>query len=344
MSTAMPTRSAGHIVRLDAIRLVAAAWVVLSHGLIPWKQLTDQPVLKFGFTAIGASFSGISAVMVFFIVSGLCIHLPNVDGRPLATVPFLVRRFVRVGFPLIVMLAIAQLFGAGSVAALADVTWSLYAELFYYALYPVLYVAARRWGWMPLIVAASLLSVIICITHRDQLQVSHLGWITWVWGLPVWLSGCRLAERLASSAPDRNRVLLWISRGTLWSASVAATYLLFHGPVKVSYLVSMLAISLIAYLWLSGELRLQKPAWALFERGGAASYSLYIVHPVILSVLPMNSGASPWVDGVARCLAVGAATALMYFAIEAPSHKMARRLADAVKGVRSRSFPVRIDI
>ena len=78
----MPSEDgAFRIRRLDTIRFLAALWVALSHGAIPWQSLSDERYSALALKALGASFSGVCAVMVFFIVSGLCIHLPQVGGR-----------------------------------------------------------------------------------------------------------------------------------------------------------------------------------------------------------------------------------------------------------------------
>jgi len=318
------------IARLDSIRLLAAIWVVLSHEAIQWKALSDAPGAKFLLAAINASFSGIAAVMVFFIVSGLCIHLPQATGRPLPIAPFLLRRYCRIGMPLLAISAVAEILGQRSVAALGNVTWSLYAELFYYSLYPMIYWASQRIGWGALISASSVLSIGVAFSNLGQTHIPPLGWLAWVWGLPIWMAGCLMAERLRGVGLPSIATPLWAWRVVTWLASTLTTYLVFHSPVRVSYPVSMLVFGALAYAWLLRELQCQRPAWSLLERGGAASYSLYLVHPVAITVLAAIAAAfalPPIVDSGLRCLSVVIATGMMYWVIEAPSHQLARRLA-----------------
>ena len=76
-NTAEATKgSNARIARLDTIRLLAAVWVAISHGAMPLKPLADTGPLRLIAAVAQDSFSGVAAVIVFFIVSGLCIHLP----------------------------------------------------------------------------------------------------------------------------------------------------------------------------------------------------------------------------------------------------------------------------
>jgi peptidoglycan/LPS O-acetylase OafA/YrhL len=318
------------ITRLDSIRLLAAIWVVLSHEAIQWKALSDQPCAKFLLAAINASFSGVAAVMVFFIVSGLCIHLPQATGRPLLLTPFLLRRYCRIGLPLLAIGTAAELAGQRSAGALGSVTWSLYAELFYYALYPMLYWASQRIGWRVLISASLVISMGVATTHLGQTHIPPLGWLAWVWGLPIWMSGCLMAERLRAAHLPSVAAPLWAWRVVTWLASILTTYLVFHAPVKVSYSLSMLVFGAVAYSWLLRELQCQRPAWSLLERGGAVTYSLYLVHPIAVTetaTIAVAFAFPPIVDSVLRCLSIVIATTMMYWLIEAPSHQLARGLA-----------------
>ena len=78
------------IERLDSIRFLAALWVAISHGAIPLKPLVDEPTAKMILAGVQSTFSGTAAVMVFFIVSGLCIHLPYSGGKVVPVLHFLI--------------------------------------------------------------------------------------------------------------------------------------------------------------------------------------------------------------------------------------------------------------
>ena len=317
--------------RLDSIRFLAAGWVAISHGALPLKPLADGPILKFILNATTSSFNGVAAVVVFFIISGLCIHLPYSSSRELPIVPFLLRRYVRIGFPLLAISFLAQISGPASVAALKQVTWSVYAELFYYSLYPFVFWLVPRVGWKTLILIAAVFSLTISVQHLHGTHISSLGWEAWVWGLPVWLTGCLLADQIRKGKLPSLPGSLAVWRLSLWSLSVCAIYLVFHSPIKVGYQFSMLLFFPLAYGWLVKELQSHLPAWRILERCGAASYSLYLVHNVVLGGLSEHlSPMQPSLDLVVRSASVLLATFFFYRVVEAPSHRLARHLAGLV--------------
>lgn len=101
-----------------------------------------------------------------------------------------------------------------------------------------------------------------------------------------------------------------------------------HSPIKVGYTYSMLAFSLLAYGWLLKELQSPLAAWAPLERCGTASYSLYLVHFVVLGGLSEHMPPiAPIADLLIRGSSIVLATFVMYQFIEGPSHRLARRLA-----------------
>ena len=85
-----PSKSEPKIRGLDAIRFVAALIVALNHGAAP-------PFAEwFGRTALwsralaglsAVMFNGVAAVLVFFVISGFCIHYPYARGAPFRWAP-----------------------------------------------------------------------------------------------------------------------------------------------------------------------------------------------------------------------------------------------------------------
>ena len=79
----MSTSKDNHIAGLDSLRFVAALWVVFSHmGCFPLTEGIDRhnPVGFFIHAVYGNLFPGPAAVMVFFVISGFCIHFPFRDA------------------------------------------------------------------------------------------------------------------------------------------------------------------------------------------------------------------------------------------------------------------------
>jgi len=314
-----------HVDRLDTIRFLAASWVAVSHGALEIKPLADSGLLKVLLGGVQGSFNGIAAVVVFFIVSGLCIHLPHSQYNQRPGFKFLIRRYLRVCIPLLVILAIAHFVGGSAEAWVGGVTWSIYVELFYYTIYPMLYYLAKRWGWLPQIFISSAIAIVIVAFLPDQLFVRELGWLAAPWGLPIWLSGCLIADRFGRGQFPRLYGSLAFWRLFAWSVSVLSVVLLFHSPVKVGAPTCMLIFAPVAFAWLVKELTSARKVWPLPERWGAGSYSLYLVHALVLGALfDSRIALAPWVDLILRPCAVIAATAAFYFLVEAPSHKLAR--------------------
>ncbi len=68
------------IIGLDSIRFICATWVVFDHlGLFPLLQgiNTSNPIGFVINAAYNITVSGLAAVTVFFVISGLCIHYPH---------------------------------------------------------------------------------------------------------------------------------------------------------------------------------------------------------------------------------------------------------------------------
>ena len=64
---------------LDSIRAICAFWVVMGHiGAPPLLEGLDEanPIAKVVAGIYGNLWSGPAAVIVFFVISGFCIHYP----------------------------------------------------------------------------------------------------------------------------------------------------------------------------------------------------------------------------------------------------------------------------
>ena len=232
--------------------------------------------------AFESTFSGISAVMVFFIVSGFCIHLPYTDALSVPITKFLLRRYIRIGIPLIAIFLLTPVVGAQAEIKMGGVLWSVYAELIYYSIYPMLFYAAGRFGWIILIIVFGTISVSLALLHVEYVNVQQFGWLTWMWGLPIWLSGCRLAELLRAGTLGTVPGPLHLWRAAVWGGGALATWIAYHSRYKLGEPVTMLPFSFIADFWLARELQSSNTPWRWLELSGAASYSLYLVHELVM--------------------------------------------------------------
>jgi len=326
-------KSVPHIPGLDSLRFLCALWVLFSHaGGVPLEYLLHLARGPVWLLAVihaldGIAFDGVAAVMMFFIVSGFCIHLPFHDVKP-RPVPFLVRRSLRIGIPLFAAIGCAYVV-TGRRGTLEPVLWSLYCELIYYALYPVLSGMASRTGWIFLLCSSAIAALFLATrpdTEGGAFWAYGPGW-TWVLGLPIWLTGVVIAEK-AHLLPTRGefKSRLWFVRTLVWICSALAVALHFHSFLH--YKITMLLFCPLGAVWFLLEVKsaLLGHVSQVLEAAGRGSYSLYLCHLIALRVVePLHLEELPrYFLGVTSALCF---SACFYFLFEKPAHQFAKRLS-----------------
>ncbi len=343
MTTATTSVSPPRRVRgLDSLRFFAALWVVFAHvAWLPIMANLDraEPFERALRGLWGNLFCGVAGVMVFFVISGFCIHYPQVIGKPFHLLPFYTLRFLRIGIPLAAAVGICWVIGYNIRGFSNAILWSLYAELIYYALYPLVLVAIRTigWKWLLTIAWAGAAFVILQNPAAGDYHVNTVR-LTWLLGLPCWLMGCRLAEQVAKemSLPETDRptaVNVWPLRGIAWGISSLANFLRFHSPLGYPWTLNFFAI--FAKFWIHQEIRRYavRPPKRLFEWAGSWSYSIYLVHMPISAVLMKLIGPDPEfyaVAGYALLPLVLLGSYLFFLVVEKPGHWVAREASRAV--------------
>lgn len=331
------------VIGLGTLRLVAAAWVALAHGARP--PLAEVAVLHPALAPLAALnnalFNGVAAVMLFFVVSGFVIHLPQTSGRDLSVLEHLARRLLRIVPPVLVVHTVAVVAGGEILARFRDILWSVDCEIAYYLAYPLLLAAFRRFGTLRVLLVAFAVSFVVIGFHASTPYYSELPLLPLVVvGLPCWILGCLLAEEHAAGRlSPLGDLRLWRLGAVGLSAVLKVP--VTHGPLLVGFPASHWLFAVYAYFWIAQEIlgfrRVAPPR--LGEIGGEASYSLYLVHfPLILSLQPLLRSALGtrgsmagdlatamvwWVFEVAALVAV---TGAYHLAIERPFHRVARRL------------------
>lgn len=317
------------LVGLDVLRGLCALVVVLGHVNLPeGGGGALESLVRFAMRIIS---NGPAAVIVFFVISGLCIHLPQASGRSLHVPTFYARRGFRIGVPM----------AAGGLLAWATdclpgfngVLWSLICEVIYYALYPLLRSFAGRWGWGAVLAVSSLGALGLLATDPGAASYPHFGnYLTWILGLPIWILGCVLAESLVRKPALEYTTRLWVLRGALFLASAAAIVLQWKlGRHAIGYPWSMSAFGVVAWLWLGEELRhmMASPPARWLDVAGASSYSIYLAHVAVIHTgwvwLGAQAGSTLWFRGllVAGSLVAGY---LFYRIVELPSHRFAAKI------------------
>jgi peptidoglycan/LPS O-acetylase OafA/YrhL len=192
---------------VNSIRFVLAFIVMLSHfDNIYADGLKTSPHLPIKFLGmfLANAFDGTSAVIAFFIISGFVIHYPCKNGIN-NTIQFWIRRFLRILIPLAVIICVGIYFNHPE----KTVTWSLFCELVYYALYPLLLKINLSWkakftaAWF---IAAIFITIgsyhdVLAFFKQSNNQYQGYYWqlgdyLTWVIGLPCWLLGVLIAENI----------------------------------------------------------------------------------------------------------------------------------------------------
>lgn len=331
MTTESPKAEA-RIVGLDALRFIAALWVMFAHcGSFPLTEGLDRTNTA-GLVVQGVYgnlFAGVPAVFVFFVISGFCVHYPQRGVSTFAVVPYLVRRYLRIGIPLGAAVLLARPVGVKLSLFHNSILWSLAAELIYYTIYPLLLRLRARVGWNGLIAVAYVLAYAAVLTEPKALDYSPYGFtLNWLIALPCWLLGCRLAE-LDFNAGDATTIAarVWWWRMGIWLLSWACSVLRFHSPLGYPWTMGLFALPV--FFWLRVEIIATRVNGAnrLLEWAGQWSYSIYLVHMIALSgygaLGAPNFGFN--LNWMIQTTFILLASYGFYLLVEWPGHLLARR-------------------
>jgi peptidoglycan/LPS O-acetylase OafA/YrhL len=336
---------------LDALRFVLALWVTIGHyetfPLFAGVNETTS-VGRFLVHAWQSLVFGTPAVIVFFVISGFCIHLPYRDDRKMQVGRYYLRRYTRILIPVAAAVGVYRFAGQRFVSwgehsiLWQSPLWSLLCEEIYYAVYPLLRRLRRLVSWKRVIPVAFAVSVGVAATRAHALSWHDYGPLgTAAILLPVWLLGCLLAEEV-DALPELDAGAwwrIWMWRFGVWFASWVTEMLHFKAHLPLTQ--TMAWFGLIAYFWVRNEIAWGKShepsrvlAWA-----GLWSYSLYLVHAQAADLwywlrgnwlsVPTTGPRLTWC-GVILSSLVGAYA--FYLAVERPSHRLARWIGAAREG------------
>ena len=321
------------IVGVDSLRFIAALWVAFGHGAqFPFDQLVDRHAHHWlGLAAVGASsiYNGIDAVIVFFLISGLCIHYPNVGADRVDPVKFILRRLLRVGTPLVAAIAIARLLGASFVNSLDAVLWTIYCEIAYYCLYPILFWLSKRLSWTKILLLTLLVSLGMAIVCYKHIYLQEFGLLTFVFCYPFWILGVLLAENLPRLIDNvASAQQLWLWRLGAAAHGFVAIVLATHSPILVGYIWTVPPFAIYCYFWIPRELSALNVRHSTYlEQLGLFSYSIYLTHKLTLAaVVAPLAGLEPLLAwAIKLALIIGLAYGF-YLAVEQPSHRLAKKI------------------
>ncbi len=323
---------------LDSIRFVLALIVLVGHsGFIPDYDLGQHPtVLAQAIKlVVGNAFVGIAAVIGFFVISGFVIHFPYRDGKPLNIYEFYSKRVLRIVIPLAIMFLMCAVLGQ----EVPFVVWSLYCEMIYYLFYPLLYrpILRNSRNIDALIIGSTALGLLAIWVNTNDFEIllrnevnrtanfhtsNHL--LNWVFGLPSWLMGVRLAVRfdeLAANSISFNRLIA--TRLFVWLAAMVCSILRFHFAVSYK-LTFLLFFSYLCYVWICNEIRYYQDHKPLnwLEYGGKWSYSIYLFHMIFVQLYIDFFSPDTVVSHLFKLITVLLSCYIMYLLVERPSHKL----------------------
>jgi peptidoglycan/LPS O-acetylase OafA/YrhL len=324
---------------IDALRSVLALWVAIGHaGVFPLFGAVGQNdgVLDFLARGFRTLVWGPPAVIVFFVISGFCIHYPFAEsGQRCPIFRFYARRYFRILIPVAFTVAMFKILIpdtiiVGSESILWHSTlWSVLCEEIYYAMYPFLNRMTLAFGLANILKAAFIIGIPTAWLYwpaQDWQDLGVLGMAVVLF--PVWLLGCRLAESVPSLKKDYSRGAIWAWRLSAWAVMWVAEMLHFHGGIPQTR--TSVWIGVFYYFWLRAEIGYYKnqAPWGVLVWAGRWSYSLYLIHPLVISICFkfnfLTEGSR--LDSAAMMMLILIASYLCYLAIERPSHNLARKI------------------
>jgi peptidoglycan/LPS O-acetylase OafA/YrhL len=329
-----PDRSGKRVRGLDTLRFFLALWVVAAHFWVPLGIDKSSAIGKLIIGIYTNFINGPAAVIVFFVISGFCIHYPFRHGKELALIPYFSRRHLRIWVPIIVAILCGIPLNVKFSFMERSIMWSLVAEEIYYLIYPLILAARRKFGWQKLLIFAYAGAGAIILSNPTINDYPSYGpYLTWLLGSPTWLLGCCLAERadkLCDAATHNPILHIWRWRFAAWMLSFICSAANFHSPLKFPLNLSLFAV--FAFFWLSREIvyfQSHAPN-RIFENAGKGSYSIYLFHLLapplyILLKLPTFSPVLQWCVQIAFSLPI---CYVFYLLVERPSHNLARKVAE----------------
>ena len=349
---------------IDALRGLAALAVVLHHVRVNlwvgWRQIWNHPdshsVADKALSMLAAPTPLMGAgVMLFFVISGFCIHLPYAGARDLHWGTYLLRRTLRIlppywaaiGLTWVAEAVVAhgaqqpvsslmttvrsvlmiQNYGPSAGQMVGNPSlWSLPVEMELYLVYPVLLLMFRRlglWAAGSVVVTVGLLATLAHLTGHGAWCPKFSGY--WL----IWSGGALLAHTWSSGVLPRFPLLPSVV--VILALLASAIWGHLHGwavGVKDGLWGGAFLFSIMILLDKGWALPGQKFLVAVGKR----SYSLYLIHFPLFVVLGTGwerlyagKPVSFLVPLAASVVALAGAW-IFYRWVEYPSHLLAVRL------------------
>jgi peptidoglycan/LPS O-acetylase OafA/YrhL len=353
----------GNFDGITALRFLAAFLVVMTHATFYTSE-------RLG-TDLGFWWQGANGVNIFFVISGfvMVVSTGRLRERADAWRIFITRRLVRivpmywlatsVKLAALILVPAAVLHSEldpihivssyffiptinaeGELKPLLAVGWTLYFEMFFYALFALgLFLRVNLYWFIGLILGAcALLSIVLPPTQPATMFLDPIV-LQFFFGMLIVATIAR-APALAAS----------MARNPLAPAAlaIAGFLLLILLPFSVPGVPDALktgipaAMIVLGTAWLEPRLGGRLPKWLLLL--GDASYALYLFHPLILPVVPValrRIGVENYTLSVVICVIVALiAGVLVHLLIERPLTRMLKARLEARPATRLSPTPM----
>jgi peptidoglycan/LPS O-acetylase OafA/YrhL len=216
---------------------------------------------------------------VFFALSGYLVYRPFLY-RPVEPAPYLIRRTLRMAPAWLAAVVGVRLLMPGEGPALSLVMWSLFVEMAFYAVLPLLALAARQREWL-VVGGLGLASFVASLLIPSMLVPVILDPIL----LPFFFWAFSLGMLLAVLERDRPKLIrphVWLVAGLLLVPAglyAADGYSAGFSDPLASLVVVFGAVAVM------GALMGWRQRWAWAALGADATYSFYLWHLPVLETL-----------------------------------------------------------
>ena len=334
------TPGAGTLANVQALRAVAALFVVLGHGL-------RDNILPLWVDAVVPWFA-YSGVDMFFVISGFIVSgaarragaLTVARGRLSPALDFASRRIFRI-FPLYwCVLAIALVFAATlrieppgwpphpPLLAMVTLTtmwisplsaaWTLAFEIYFYAVLTLIILVAGR-HVQTAILAWMLLELLWINGGRLGLGLPVPGWDITASPMVCEFGLGWLVAALHERAPRQLAAWAILLATPFWAAGIWLTST--HGLLPPGPRVATFGVGSALLLFALVELEVCGfRAPSALQRLGDVSYSIYLWHMILFGLVYARFGIHAWSFGLAVCLLIGWSF-ISYALVEVPARR-----------------------
>ena len=307
---------------------------------------------------------GWTALPIFFVVSGFCIHLTYCHPRQSDLKSFYVRRFFRIYPPYLLALLIftfiypltripftkltywgqflTHVFLCHNISDLSIVAinapfWTIAIEVQLYLIFPLILIFARRYSYVRALLVLGLIEFSLQLFAVIVYEHPPLFAPAWLRGSPFffcfsWGLGAAIADAYLSGKPlalMRIHPVVWLVPGILTSTFPAYEF---------SFGFFALFTASIIWRHLTKAPVEEKPSSLrrVIRITGIYSYSIYLIHdPILRAVILFYKARFPGIEnhpflifaaGVSSWLLVFPLSALMYYWVEKPGIALGKRV------------------